>query len=637
MKSYMLILLLALVSLVSSLSAQTLQLGDIRKENATQDIYVNANLKPFYHGVASGDPLPTSVILWTRVTPDDTLATTASGTWAIYRDLALTQQVQNGSFSTDQQRDFTVKLNIQNLSPGTYYYYQFETNGQKSIIGRTKTTDTGSVSNLRFAALSCTDIRTGYFTALGKIADRNDIDLVMHTGDYIYEQGGSGAVRAHEPNAEIYRIQDYRTRLSQYRLDEDLQRCHQMYPWAIIWDDHDIVVDALRDTSLRHNASFGTYYARKKAAIQAAREWLPLRDPDTTVNFFKNWMKLPYGNLADVYKIDARLYDRDRFATSVNDTIYGKPYHKFLGPEQHQWFTSSLAQSTARWKIVDNGLELAQFRILGQIGILENWDGYPNERNRFFDTLQYNGVNNVVFLTGDFHCAFASDVARDPYSTSVYTPSTGAGSLCVEFVAPSATAENLNEGGFMGINDPNLIRSLISGSNPHTKYINLVDHGYILLDINANRAQAEYYYMADILNRNNRTENLGAIWMTEHAQNRLKNGGTTPSPSKTGIPPAPSYPTATEATLGNPVLMDLAPNPARSFARLNLVLPKPAIVEIALYDLQGRVIQQVLPTSQSAPGNYKLDFDLTNVPTGIYIVRCSSGEWTQSRRLVVQH
>jgi alkaline phosphatase D len=413
-----------------------------KKDNSTTTIS-NACLFPYLHGVASGDPLNDRVIIWTRVTPITASVTSMQVNYELATDVNFTNIVSTGSIQTDSTKDYTVKFDVQSLNENTYYYYRFYTSGYYSIVGRTKTLPTSSISNIRLAFINCNDYRTGYFNPFYKIAERNDLDAVVHLGDYIYEGGGGPAGRLHDPNAEIWRLIDYRARLSQYHLDSNLRRCHQLYPWINIWDDHDIVVDAVRDTSERHDGSFGSYQVRKYAAIKAFREWLPVRVVDST-DYYKNWRKFSFGNLLDLLMLDVRLYDRDRFATGTTDPIYNSPTAKMCGPTQLSWIKSELSSSNKKWKILANGLMFGQLKIAGIPLVFENWDGYNHERDDLFNHINSNNIDNVIVTSGDFHCSFANDIASNPYNIFNYNPFNGNGSLAVEFIPPSVSSDNFD-------------------------------------------------------------------------------------------------------------------------------------------------------------------------------------------------
>lgn len=624
------LLALCLMATATWLSAQHMQRFD-RENAAGQQSYLNPQQAPFYHGVASGDPLPNAVIIWTRVTPDDSLATAVPVAWEMATDLAFGNVVQSGNLSAQAAQDFTLKIDVQGLQPNTYYYYRFDALGKNSIIGRTKTAPSGQRDRIRLAVLSCSDYRQGYFTSMKKLADRNDLDAVIHLGDYIYEGGGGPPERPHDPNFEIWRLQDYRQRLSQYRLDSNLQRCHQVHPWINIWDDHDIVVDALTDTSYRHNAAIhGLYRDRKQAAVQAFREWLPVRDPaPLQQDFYKNWRHLPYGDLLDLYLLDVRLYDRDRFADDVNDPIYGDPDAKILGPDQLAWINAQLAASTAKWKVLGNQLQLSQFQIGNVPLVFENWDGYPVERQKFFDNIIDNSVDNTIVVTGDFHVSFANDLTPNPFNVLNYNPFTGEGAIGVEFIVPSVTGDNFDEGNDFGLGSAALASGLIQAGNWHTKFVELEGHGYVLLDLDSLRAQAEFWHMNDIDDPADFTESLVATWQAIDAENHLSQGSGA-SPPATGAPTAPPSPTFVSAAEASPQigLLSLYPSITERYLYLNYVLMEKAEVEVRLLDLRGNVLRSIVRKTQ-APGNFLLEIDAEGLSAGPYLLQIA----TPSQRL----
>jgi len=203
--------------------------------------YWQADFKPFYHGVASGDPLSDRVIIWTRVTPE--AEGEVHGVWQIALDETMEQLVQSGAFTTGPERDYTVKVDVAGLQPNTRYYYRFEALDASSPVGRTKTAPAGETGQVKFAVVSCSNFEAGYFNAFARIADRDDVDAVLHLGDYIYEYepgryGDTTLGRLHLPPKELVGLQDYRTRYSQYRLDPDFQEAHRLHPFITVWDDH---------------------------------------------------------------------------------------------------------------------------------------------------------------------------------------------------------------------------------------------------------------------------------------------------------------------------------------------------------------------------------------------------------------
>jgi alkaline phosphatase D len=575
-----------------------------------------AAFPPFLHGVASGDPLPDAVVIWTRMTSEESGPLEVS--WKMATDASMLFEVASGVVSTGPERDYTVKVDVQGLQENTFYYYQFTHAGKRSVIGRTRTGTLGPLERLRLAAVSCSDYRQGYFHAYANMAERNDLALVLHLGDYFYESGGGLPERTHDPGSEVYRLQDYRARFSQYRLDADLQRLHQVHPFATIWDDHDIVVDALRDTSLRHNPAFGPYRDRKGAAVQAAMEWLPLRE--YAGDSLRIWRNLPYGQLAEVFMLDTRLYDRDRFATDAGDPIYGSPDHRLIGPVQMDWLLSGLEQSPARWKVLGNQVMMGNFQALDDAPLIfENWMGYPAERNQLYDHLENNNINNAVVLTGDFHISMALNLPRDPRDPGSYDPETGAGSLGVEFVVPSVTGANFDEGETFGFESVAQASLLLGLGNRHVKWNELEGHGYVLLDLSSERAQAEFWHMEDIRDPANRGESAVAVWKSDQGSQRVSPGTELSAPIE-GLPPLPPADTTALPGLPEAVLLSAGPNPFADAFTLNVWLPAGGPLGLEVWDAAGRQVANT-PAEERPAGNYLIRQPTAGWAPGAYLVR----------------
>ena len=248
-----------------------------------------AELAPFYHGVASGDPTSESVIIWTRVSPDTDGQVSVD--WKVCTDPEMQNEVASGTTTTDVAKDYTVKIDVTGLSPETTYYYYFKALGAYSIVGRTRTTPSTASNNLKFAVVSCSNYEHGYFNTYEKISERDDLDAVIHLGDYIYEYdtsvyGNSTLNRANIPVHEIVETDDYRTRYSQYKLDKQLMKAHQQHPFICIWDDHESANDAYVDGAENHNPTNeytpgkteGSWTDRKNAAREAYFQWMPIRE-----------------------------------------------------------------------------------------------------------------------------------------------------------------------------------------------------------------------------------------------------------------------------------------------------------------------------------------------------------------------
>lgn len=483
-------------------------------------------LKPFYHGVASGDPMQNAVVIWTRVTPEGEGPVQVK--WRMATDAYMTQVVKSGTLTTDVDRDFTVKIDVTGLDPGTTYYYDFNAMGNNSLVGKTKTAPEGMADQLRFAVVSCSNYQAGFFNAYGRIADRNDLDAVIHLGDYIYEYSATGDDfygnesirdngRAHVPDKELLVLDDYRTRYAQYRMDPDLRRAHQQHAFITVWDDHESANDAYEEGAENHNPGEGDWEDRKAQAKQAYLEWFPVRSVDPL------YRTKSFGDLMDLIMIDTRLEGRDEQIFDVTNPLVYAPDRTLLGDEQRNWFLNELSNSTARWKIIGNQVIFSEFNVgwaaaadpsLGTPEQVESifmdiWDGYPAERDRIIDHIIDEAIDDVVILTGDFHSAFAYDVAKRPSVFSsggvpTYNPETGEGSVAVEFATQSVTSANFDEnldpalaaGLELQINNPFPSGDLAGvNPNPHMKYVDLDRHGYFLLDVTPEKVQADFYYV----------------------------------------------------------------------------------------------------------------------------------------------
>lgn len=365
----------------------------------------------FRHGVASGDPLDDRVILWTRVSTDQPRAVPVLLEMALDPDFG-NVVVSKQSMATPE-RDQTVKLDVAGLSPGTTYYYRFSALGTTSKVGRTRTAPSGPTDRLRFGIVSCSSLAHGFFNAYRLLARRADIDCVLHLGDYIYEYGTGeyGDVRAYEPPTEILSLSDYRQRYSQYRQDPDLTELHRQHPMIAVWDDHETTDNSWRDNAKNHTEQTeddpgeGCWVQRKAWAIQAYREWMPIRDnladyvapqscdderdPERIKAQERIWRRFSFGDLVDLHMLDTRLFERDiarrpnvlttggspagtNSENDVQDTglfancaaPYDEDYSN-LGDAQLQWLLSGLKESQARWKLVGQQIMFGQLKVLG--------------------------------------------------------------------------------------------------------------------------------------------------------------------------------------------------------------------------------------------------------------------------------
>ncbi len=473
----------------------------------------------FAHGVASGDPLADRVILWTRVTPsspDDLL----SVEWQIASDAAMRNVLQHGVTSTNSSFDFTVKVDVTRLDPGGTYYYQFSYKGALSPIGRTKTLPAGRADRARFAVCSCSNHPFGFFNAYRNIANRAELDGVIHLGDYIYEYAegtyGQGAPigRVPVPNKEIVTLTDYRQRFGQYRLDPDLQEAHRQHPWICVWDDHESTNDSWFGGAQNHQPdSEGDWSQRRAVAALAWFEWMPVREnPWQNMGIYRNFR---FGDLLDLSMLDTRLEARDQ-QVPANSPLLTAPQRTLLGPTQEEWLYRQFANSQARgarWRIIGQQVMMAQ--VLGPDGSPFNpdqWDGYQASRNRLLQYLAQERVNNVVVLTGDIHSSWASEISANPFAPGTALATRQA----VEFVTTAITSPALE--------DPAAAAATAAGlrqTHPHIQYVELNRRGYFVLDVTPERAQAQWYHLAQHRERN-LTETLAATFFTAAGESRLQ-------------------------------------------------------------------------------------------------------------------
>jgi alkaline phosphatase D len=480
----------------------------------------DSSLVPFFHGVASGDPLPDRVIIWTRVTPPDS-AKSVLVKWEIAETPEFVSVYKSDTVSTGPLRDYTVKVDVDALKPGQTYYYRFSALGGTSITGRTKTTPIAMMDSLKFAVVSCSNWEWGFFHAYEKIANRQDIDAVLHLGDYIYEYArgkyGDTTIRKNLPPHEIVSLYDYRTRHSQYRLDQGLRLMSQQHPLIAIWDDHEVANNSYTEGAQNHQPDKeGDYQARKAAAKKAYYEWIPIREGGTHYRGFS------YGPLVDLMMLDERLEGKTKPVDSISDPEYGSEGRSMLGSDQLTWFTESLEHSNATWKIVGNQVMFADVELSivypSMPRNLDSWDGYPAEKNKVIQFLKDNQLKDVIFLTGDTHSSWAIEVATDVKQT--YNPKTSAGALAVEFGTTSISSANDDE--YRATDTVRMMEKLLLSKNPHIKFLNARDHGYLLLSVYPTHAKAQWYYVNSV--REPKTdEYLAATFTVDKGSVQLKN------------------------------------------------------------------------------------------------------------------
>ncbi len=459
----------------------------------------------FQHGVASGDPTDSDVIIWTRVSPASEQPVTIPVFFEVALDEAFAQRVAAAEVTTDASVDYTVKVDIKELQWGRDYFYRFHALGRTSPVGKTRLAPGAEGARCaRFAVVSCSSYAHGHFFAYGHIAERKDVDAVLHLGDYIYEYGSGsyGSEREHEPPHEIITLDDYRTRYGQYRRDPNLQAIHQAHPMYTIWDDHETANDAYADGAQNHDDGEGDWAARKAAAHQAYFEWMPIRDTGNG----HIYRAVQYGELADLIFLDTRIAGRDE--QNGFDDSTGR---QLLGVEQENWLRQELLQGTARWEIIAQQVMVAPLLLGGGPINADQWDGYTAARERLFGMIEEKD-ENVVVLTGDIHTSWAFDLTRDPLNPD-YDPDTD--NVAVEFVVPGVSSP-----GLPGMSSETIMQALYD-ENPHLRFANLAQRGYMILNVNRDRVQGDWYLLDGVEKPTQGNQEWAAGWIARYGHARL--------------------------------------------------------------------------------------------------------------------
>ena len=484
---------------------------------------------PFRHGVASGDPLTDRVILWTRITPADDAGYVA-WRYRVAADPDFQRIVSQGEGYTDRSRDFTVKVDAEGLLPGRSWYYQFEALGHYSDIGRTRTLPETGVEHLRIAFTSCANYAVGVFNVYRELAQRVDLDVILHLGDYLYEyadlEACASSGRIHQPLTDLSTLADYRSRHACYKLDPDLQEVHRQHPFMLIWDDHEVANNAWPGGAENHQAGQGDWAERLGAAMQAYLEWMPIRDPDSPGRIWRNFR---FGDLLDLNLLDTRLAGRDQQAETLEQR--NQPERTLLGGEQEAWLGQQMQQAVAdgmHWNLC------AQQVMLGQLGTnsmpfnYDQWDGYPAARQRLFDQVRASGLENWVVLTGDIHSSWAMHLHDDPFADD---PGTALG---VELVTPAVTSE-----GISSQTQAQLAAASLEELLPHLQFVDFYYRGYVLLDIRRERLQAEWWVVDNVASRQYGSGCLRALVLESGSSRWAESQRLTPA--RPAADPAPGW------------------------------------------------------------------------------------------------
>jgi alkaline phosphatase D len=450
---------------------------------------------PFSLGVASGDPMPDGMVLWTRLAPDPINGggmppEPVTVKWEIATDDRMKDIAQRGSVVASTDSGHSVHVEAQGLKPGRWYWYRFMVGDAVSPVGRTRTAPAYSsrLDRLRFAYASCQHYETGFFTAYKHMADEQ-LDLVVHLGDYIYEGGASAERPRRHNSAEIISLEDYRNRYALYKSDPNLKLAHAAFPWIVTWDDHEVdnnyAGDAPEDKQSRQ-----AFLERRARAYQAYYEHMPLRRSSLpSGSDMRLYRRLRYGDLAEFNVLDTRQYRSDQPCGDGNKPLCPEalnPQATMMGAEQERWLFKNLDESRAVWNVIAQQVMMARWDSAAGSDLrlsMDKWGAYPAALNRFLNFLKERKPSNPIVITGDIHSNWVADLKAnfdDPASAVVGT----------EFIGTSITS-----GGDGMDMRPDVERQL--GENPHIKFFN-GQRGYVLCDLNTKRWQTDYRVLAAV-------------------------------------------------------------------------------------------------------------------------------------------
>lgn len=496
----------------------------------------------FRHGVASGDPDETSVVIWSRASG---FGTPVEVGWQLATDPDFADISAEGTVLTGAERDYTVKAVVAGLQPGVEYFYRFAVVGAESPVGRTRTLPTGRVERLVLAVASCSNHPFGYFNAYQVIADDPDVDLVVHLGDYIYEydkdsyggETGKRIGRIHDPPHECVTLDDYRRRLAQYHTDAGSIAMHARHPLIAIWDDHESANNPWMRGAENHQPGEGDWAARREASLRAYYEWMPVRDPDRGADRAAFWRHFRFGDLASLVTLESRHTGRslqiasanyelhsaaDREKAAFERDVIGAPERNMLAPAMEQFLASSLDESVRSgrpWRIIGNQTVMALRRAppldeaffhelrqrldesgramldrltrLGRRDLLvdlDSWNGYPAARERFYRTASDAGASDLLVLAGDSHSYWQNQLfAADGQRMGVELGTTG--------ITSPRSLLSLGPEGLARFDELN------AEHNDEVVWTEGRYRGFIRLELGRERAKADYVIVTNIESR----------------------------------------------------------------------------------------------------------------------------------------
>jgi alkaline phosphatase D len=487
----------------------------------------------FRHGVASGDPDVDRVVIWTRVSGRPGTVTVR---WWM-RDEA-GELVGEGTAQAHPDRDHTVSVDVAGLGPGRRYRYGFAVDDEPSPVGRTRTLPRPDAATIRLGQVSCAKFNAGFFNAYARLAERDDLDLVLHLGDYIYEASntppasqtpGADIGRPFAPLHECRTLADYRMRYAQYHADPDVQAAHAAHPFLATLDDHELADGAWRDGAQEHLPERdGPWSERRAAAFRAREEWLPIRRPDPA-DPERAYRAVRLANLADLFLLDTR----SRRDEPVPPPEMYRADRSALGSAQRAWLFDGLVGSTAPWRLIGNPSVMARSwnddlpervrRALVKVKLIgadlhgpdwDQWDGYPIERSALLRHLRDRAIRDVVVLSGDVHVGMANVLHDDDTTDGV--------PVAVEFVNTSLTSQNLDDKmGWAPLTESVPIANAFLAGMDHVRWIDFDSHGYTVVTVTSERVTAEWWAVDGILERLPGERRLAA-WAVRRGETALE-------------------------------------------------------------------------------------------------------------------
>ena len=480
----------------------------------------------FNHGVASGDPLSDQVILWTRVTPEQ------PGPIEVILEVSSSSDFNNIAFTkslkTSSLTDYTVKydFSIQDIfQSGEIFYYRFKAGAAISESGKTKTLAL-NITKVKIGVFSCSNFPAGFFNAYQAAAEKNDLDLWLHLGDYLYEypMGGYATSNAKKlgrvpsPLHEIITLADYRERHAQYKLDHGSKALHSNAPIIAVWDDHEFSNDTWKKGAKNHaiDGSEGDFYARRSAAIKAYHEWMPIREQQNKRKIFREFK---IGKLIQLLMLDTRQYERDKQIQPkdyLSDSGFNQASfysdlnsldRKLLGKEQLAWIEEKMTAEDFKWTVIGQQVLMTKLKFpdlskmlkkedvptflkpylkflgLGIPSNLDAWDGYPAERNKFYRLMQKLN-KNFISLAGDTHNSWVANLTNDEGTK-----------VGIELGAPSVTSPGITD--VLKIDKKEFVEEIVD-INPELDWMDPSQRGYLSLDFSEDELIATFNFIKEL-------------------------------------------------------------------------------------------------------------------------------------------